>query len=96
MTNFRIRSELNLSLIHRREEIYSVDIIYNNWSGLEETKIGCTLNIRAESRMLANSQSSRARGRLQKISHPLVVYLQVTETEFVLRYESTLIDYSHP
>lgn len=36
--------------------------------------------------MLANSQSPRARGRLQKISHPLVVYLQVTETEFVWRH----------
>lgn len=56
-----------------------------------ECSIGGTLNIRAESRMLANSQSARARGRLQKIPHLLVIYLQVTETEFSQRYAPTIV-----
>ncbi|KZC06264.1 hypothetical protein WN55_10173 [Dufourea novaeangliae] len=43
---------------------------------LASPAIAGTLNVRAESRMLANSQSACARGRLQKVSHPLVVYLQ--------------------
>ena len=62
-----------------------LDDNYRNCVGFARTKCsiaGVTLNVRAKSRMLANSQSARARGRLQKISHPLVVYLQVTETEF--------------
>lgn len=74
-----------LNLIYRRKEIYSL-IWFITGSDGRKRKSACTLNIRAESRMLANSQSSRARGRLQKISHPLVVYLQVTETEFIWRY----------